>query len=224
VPYLALISGVANPHLFAIADVNLSQALQAGWQIIALTFAVGALDIWWHRRGALPIRGWRLEVGDWNVGDDATHDPTSNVQPPTSSLVLPASEWRARSTEPWGVFFVALDSIALQAHWLFYRAGWTVFLRDANLGALGGMLLVVAEWLVDLSWWQRVRAHGLAEDVFLPTALLLMTTLLAVTVNNFWLMLIAHTLVWLGWLGWMQWCYQPLALKRGSDVSGARDA
>ncbi len=196
VPYLALIAGVANPHLFALADVDGLLALQAGWHLIALTLVAGVLVIWLHARGAL------------------------HTYP---AFVLPASERRAQLTEPWGVCFIALDTIALQAHWLFYRAGAIVFLRDAYLGALGGMALVMAEWLVDLRWWQRVRTHGLSEDLFLQMALLLLTTLLAIYANDFWLMLIAHLFVWLGWLVWMQWCYRTLALQTGFNSSAVRD-
>ena len=195
-PYLALVTGAVHPQLYAVVDLDWRRTFETGLPITALAFLAGALLIWLHARGTLQYY---------------------------PAFVLPASERRAQLSEPWGVVFVLLDSIALQAHWLFYRAGATLYLHDAYLGALGGMALVAAEWAADLRWWPRLRATGRATDLFQQMALLLLSTVLVIYTQNCWFVLATHALVWLGWLALMLWCYRPFTTA-DARPAGVHDA
>ncbi len=183
VPYLALISGAATLRQYALVDLDWRQTLGAGVPMTLLGFALGALVIWLYGRG--PMRA---------------HMPD----------VLPAEERRAQASEPWGVAFVLLDSLSLQAHWLLYRAGATLALNDPNLGALAGIALVALEWAADMRLWLRARTPGQADDLLMQAGLLVLSTVVFVFTRNFWFSLAAHALVWLGWLALMQWIYRPL--------------
>ena len=200
-PYVALVTGAATPRLYGLVEFDWPRSVQIGAPILTLGFAAGGLLIWLH--GRVAARAGALDK-------------------------LAAAERRAQLSEPWGAAFVLLDTISLQAHWLFYRAGATVLLGDAYLGALAGMALVALEWAVDMRWWLRARTPGQPDDLPVQLGLLVLSTALIIYTRNFWFVLAAHALVWLGWLGLMQWSYRTLTATPPSPAAnlllpGARD-
>lgn len=202
VPYAALIAGAASPQLFALTRLDDFAHWESGLLIALFVFIGTSFVLWLAARYAL------------------AHYPPH---------VLPAARRRAQISQPWGFAFVLLDTLCLQAHWAFYRAGTTILLHDTASGALAGAALVLVEWLLDPAWRQQIRRPGQAEDALLIAVLALVTLLLALAGVSFWLMLIAHAALWLGWLMLMQAWYRPLAqfplpYETGTLSTHARDA
>jgi hypothetical protein len=195
VPYAALIGGFASPRLYALTGLDDSHAWGLASLIAACTFVAVSVILWFHSRTML------------------RHYPPG---------VFPAAPRRAQLSQPWGFAFILLDALCLQAHWTFYRAGGIAFLNQTLAGALGGLVVVFVEWLLNPAWRKKIRAPGQSEDLCLTMVLALMSWLMFVAASNFWLMLIAHIAVWLGWLALMQRWYKPLAAI--VTVSEAHDA
>ncbi|MBI3734262.1 MAG: hypothetical protein HY259_12540 [Chloroflexi bacterium] len=185
-PYLALISGAVSLRLYALADGEGWEGLRVGAAPVLAVLIAGAYSLWWQR---------------WIV---------SRAGP---AAVLPAVSRRAQLSQPWGAAFVLLDTLCLQAHWALYRAAAIVFLNDRTLGALGGLGLILLEWLLDPFWRARARQAGQREDPWLVCALAALNTSLFIYTGNFWLMLGAHALLWLVWLGLLQVWYRPLSAR-----------
>lgn len=188
VPYLALITGLATPAQMALAWPDGAQAGTAAlWTIAAL--AAGVPVLWLLAR------------------------LSARTYPPG---VLPLVRSRAQWTRPWGFAFILLDTLYLQAHWMFYRAAAASALdagpRDV---AVAGIILVAAEWLFDPAWWSDMLSAGLWEDRALVAVLAVFSAALYTTAANFFVLLAAHAVLWLGWLMTAAW------LLRAQPVSGS---
>ncbi len=187
VPFAALISGAANPRLYALSELDWPRGLVAGSQLTLATFLIVSLVMWLHSRHV------------------RSHYPP---------YILPFAFRRAQLSQPWGAAFVLFDSLCMQAHWAFYRAGAIIFVNDVYLGALGGLALIGLEWLLDPRWRRQMTRVGQAEDQLLVVALALFNTAMFIYTANFWLMLLAHILLWLGWLAFAQHWYKLSTMRQ----------
>ncbi len=174
VPYLALLGGAATPAQMALAWPDGAMAGTAAlWTIAAL--AAGVPGVWLLNRIA---RRFYPEG------------------------VRPLVRRRAQLTRPWGFAFLLLDTLYLQAHWTFYRAAAADALGAAPLDAvaLGGLTLVAVEWLLDPRWWRDMTRAGVWEDRALVAVLAAFSAALYPAAANFFVLLAAHAVLWLGWI------------------------
>jgi hypothetical protein len=178
VPYAALVGGLVTPAQFALGAPDAAQALTL-LPTSTGVFVAGAAAILLHARLAVP------------------HYPPG---------VRPAVRPRAQLAQPWGISFLLLDALCLQAHWTFYRAA--AVLVAPGLGVWGGAVTVIGEWLLDIGWLAGWGVHGIWEDQAMALVLMLLSAQLAALGGSFWLILCAHCLLWLGWLALLRLLYR----------------
>jgi hypothetical protein len=187
VPYLALVNGLVPLRWYALADLDAStRGAQLALSLTAGFFLLGACLIWLHKELVLARK---------------------------SNAVFPLATDRAQLSQPWGVSFIVWETLCLQAHWLFYRAGVIVWLNDVIMGTLGGALLVSMEWLLDGRVLQTMRQPERYVEFVVWLLWLSLNSVLFVYTSNWWWMVLAHGVVWLGWLWLMAYWYRPLALR-----------
>ncbi len=187
IPYLALVAGLTPLRWYALADLGEGlRGLTVGLPLSAGFFVLGACLIWSHKELVLAR---------------------------AANAVFPMTTQRAQLSQPWGFSFIVWETLYLQAHWLFYRAGMIIWFDDVIIGTLGGAALVMLEWWLDLRVWQTARSHRSIEAHGIYGLLLILNGTLFVYTSNLWLMVCAHGMVWLGWLWLMERWYRPLALR-----------
>jgi hypothetical protein len=89
-----------------------------------------------------------------------------------------------------------LHQVVYQAvHWSFYRSAVWLLSGDLYLGAIGGIILVGGEWVLDAEWVHKAR-HARAGEVLLTDAsVLVSTSLIFFFVPNLWLLIPVHWLL-----------------------------
>ncbi|OQA19177.1 MAG: hypothetical protein BWY63_01804 [Chloroflexi bacterium ADurb.Bin360] len=92
---------------------------------------------------------------------------------------------------------VSLREAAIhESHWAFYREPF-ILLWGTELGVWAGALLVLLEAAVNPARWTDLRDPTHSRGLLLRAALAICSGLVFLLTQNFWLMLLTHTL--LGW-------------------------
>jgi hypothetical protein len=195
VPYAALVSGLATPEQFGLAQIDWREAAAGTAPVVFAAFFVGALLLL-----TLSLRARRH-------GNRAT---------------FPAVQSRALLSRSWGFSFFLIEALCLQAQWMFYRAAVLDYAGDARTAAGGALALAIAGWALDPRWRSELGRSGVAEDHYLVAALALVSAVLYLAVPNFWVLLATHVLLWFGWLGLLLWLSKPARQARG-DLAAKED-
>jgi hypothetical protein len=88
-----------------------------------------------------------------------------------------------------------LQVIYQAVHWSFYRSAVWLLSGDLYLGAIGGIILVGGEWMLDAGWVHKAR-HALAGEVLrIDASVLVATSLIFFFVPNLWLLIPVHWLL-----------------------------
>ncbi len=96
------------------------------------------------------------------------------------------------AAHPGSAWQPLVDGLYAQVHWAFYRAALAAIWGNLYLGFLGGLALVMLEWLASLAWHWSWRQPARAGAVWLQAGLALLTALLFLLSHNLWVCLAAH--------------------------------
>jgi hypothetical protein len=77
-------------------------------------------------------------------------------------------------------------------HWSFYRSAVWLLTGDLYLGVMGGIILVVGEWILDVGWVHQARHARAGEFLLIDASLLVATSLIFFFVPNLWLLIPIH--------------------------------
>ncbi len=114
--------------------------------------------------------------------------------------------------QPLGWANILLAVIYREAHWTFYRSVGLWGGYNAVVGAVIGIVLVLAEWIANPAWRNRA---GFARGGFTLCLLILTGAVFALT-RNLWLCVITHSLAELVVLLLLQRMYNFFA-KKGTN-------
>jgi hypothetical protein len=101
-------------------------------------------------------------------------------------------------------------------HWSFYRGAVWLLTGDLYLGIIGGILLVVGEWLLAPGWVNKVRHPLSVEEPLLEASLLIAVSAIFFFVPNLWLLVPIHWLLAAA-CRWMVSSTTPLRRKSTSS-------
>ncbi len=171
-----------------------------------LLYAVGLPTLVLLWRGALTARGLGLQPLMWL-------DPTAPPEPAranlldwardlgwawllctATALILCAGQRAAQRAAQQTLSTRRDGAIALreacyhQAHWAFYREPF-VLLWGPVAGAFGGLLPITLEAALNPARWADLRAAGAGRDLLIRAALAVLSAMLYVLTQNFWLTL-----------------------------------
>jgi len=90
-----------------------------------------------------------------------------------------------------GVMHVIYQAV----HWSFYRSAVWLLTDDLYLGVLGGIILVVGEWVLVAGRVHRVRYAPRGEVLLIDASVLVATSLIFFFVPNLWLLIPIHWLL-----------------------------
>lgn len=88
------------------------------------------------------------------------------------------------------------EAVIHEAHWTFYREPF-ILLWGIETGVWAGMLLVLLEAAINPARWTDLRDVAASRGLLLRAALGISSALIFLLTQNFWLILLTHTL--LGW-------------------------
>jgi hypothetical protein len=99
-----------------------------------------------------------------------------------------ASQSAAHRTLGIGVLYQAV-------HWSFYRSAIWVLTDDLYLSVLGGIVLVLVEWMLEPGWTERAQRAQSKEHRLIDASILVATSVMFFFVPNLWLLLPLHGLL-----------------------------
>jgi hypothetical protein len=88
-----------------------------------------------------------------------------------------------------------LQVIYQAVHWSFYRSAVWLLSGDLYLGAIGGIILVGGEWMLDAEWVHKARRARAGEVLLIDASVLVSTSLIFFFVPNLWLLMPVHWLL-----------------------------
>ena len=88
-----------------------------------------------------------------------------------------------------------LQVIYQAVHWSFYRSAVWLLSGDLYLGAIGGIILVGGEWMLDAEWVHKARHARAGEVLLIDASVLVSTSLIFFFVPNLWLLIPVHWLL-----------------------------
>jgi hypothetical protein len=168
IPYLVLLTGAASPRGMGLSGQDWVRTLGVGVPLAGLAWLLILLG--WHQARSL-----------------ASEQVTSDDEAPASAYWLPAAYWLT----------VALEAGGQQMHWAFYRDAAIRWL-GTYWGAWASVLLLGLEWGSNPATWRAGQAPDQARSLLLRLLLAIVTTVLYLSVSNWWLNWGLHMLALLG--------------------------
>ncbi len=191
-PYVALILGVVPGRYLGLVGLD---RLQASWAASEQLETGGTLaTILARARSDISLLIW-----SW------LPDVSTMVGLGTLLLVLLSLTWLGFGYFKRSLFCVGSSELLLQVeeekhvdivyqaiHWSFYRSAVWLLTDDLYLGILGGVLLVIVEWVLEPARISSVRRALVEERLLVDASLLVATSAIFFFAPNLWLLLPVH--------------------------------
>jgi hypothetical protein len=191
-PYVALILGVVPGRYLGLVGLD---RLQASWTASQQLAAGGTLAaILARARSDISLLVW-----SW------LPDVSTMVGLGTLFLVLLSLTWLGFGYFKRSLFCVGSSELLSQIeeekhvgiayqliHWSFYRSAVWLLTDDLYLGMLGGVLLVVIEWMLEPARTGSMRRALVEERLLVDASLLVATSVIFFFAPNLWLLLPVH--------------------------------
>jgi hypothetical protein len=190
-PYVALILGVVPGRYLGLVGLDqLAGSQVAGRGLMAFLARLRAdisLLIWSWLPGfpaliSLALFMLLLLVATWLAYGHLRRRLTSGVA--ARQLMLPGRQPPRRTR----VVYQAI-------HWSFYRSAVWLLAGDLYLAVVGGILLVVAEWMLQPTAGESLAYVLARENLFVDASLLVATAVIFFFVPNLWLLVPTHWLL-----------------------------
>jgi hypothetical protein len=219
-PYVALILGVVPGRYLGLVGLD---RLQASWT------ASEQLETGRTLAGILARARSDISLLIWSWLPDVS----TMVGLGTFFLVLLSLTWLGFGYFKRSLFCVGGTSLPLQIeekkhvgivyqviHWSFYRSVIWLLTDDLYLGTLGGVVLVVIEWMLEPTRTNKMRRALIEERLLVDASLLVATSVIFFFAPNLWLLLPVHWMLatasrWVVALNGS--CHEPNGIVIGGD-------